>query len=60
MLNHSELSLDVFWMLLEQEYPAIAQKAMLLLDPVFNFLLVGIWIFTHDNIQAQERMTAVV
>ena len=25
-LKHSELSLDAFWLLVEKEYPAIAQK----------------------------------
>ena len=30
-LKHSELSLNVFWLLVEKEYPAIAQKALRLL-----------------------------
>ena len=30
-LKHSELSLDAFWLLVEKEYPAIAQKALRLL-----------------------------
>ena len=27
-LKHSELSLDAFWLLVDKEYPAIAQKAL--------------------------------
>ena len=30
-LKHSELGLDAFWLLVEKEYPAIAQKALRLL-----------------------------
>ena len=30
-LKHSELSLDAFWLLVEKEYPAIAQKTLRLL-----------------------------
>ena len=30
-LKHCELSLNVFWLLVEKEYPAIAQKALQLL-----------------------------
>ena len=30
-LKHSELSLDAFWLLVEKEYPTIAQKALRLL-----------------------------
>ena len=30
-LKHSELSLDAFWLVVEKEYPAIAQKALRLL-----------------------------
>ena len=30
-LKHSELSLNAFWLLVEKEYPAIAQKALRLL-----------------------------
>ena len=30
-LKHSELSLDAFWLLVDKEYPAIAQKALRLL-----------------------------
>ena len=36
-LKHSELNLNAFCILVEKEYPAIAQKASC---PIFNFLLV--------------------
>ena len=37
-VKHSELSLDTFWLLVEKEYPAIAQKALLLLQFSTSYL----------------------
>ena len=54
-LKHSELSLDVFWLLFEKEYPAIAQKALRLLlfstSYVLQFGFLALTAIKHKRAQ---------
>ena len=61
-LKHSELNLDAFWVLVEQQYPAIAQKAQRLLVQFSTSYLseFGFSALTSDNNKTLEARTTAV
>jgi len=58
MLKRSELNLDSFWMLVEQEFPAISQMALRLLTQFQNSYLCECGFSAMTTIK-QARTTAV-
>ena len=57
-LKHAELNLDAFWLLVENECPAIAERESFATSvAVFHFLYVRVRIFCYDQHQTQETRT---
>ena len=59
-LKHSESSLDAFWLLVEKEYPAIAQKALrLLLFSTFYLCELGFSALTTIKHKKRAQLLSV-
>ena len=60
-LRHAELNLDVFWILVENEYPAIAEKALgLLLQFSTSYMCkFGFFAVTTIKHKKRERLLSV-
>ena len=60
-LKHSKLSLDAFWLLVEKEYPAIAQKALRLLVQFSTsyFFAFGFSVLTTIKYKRRAQLLSV-